>query len=157
MLKYILLVLMMVALAGAAMVRVRPVDAAKYHVQDLRPELVSGRDGQFSVGQGGDIPAVKSDMELTQLGAALAERIESTPRTQLLAGSLSEGPDDTRRIATFVTRSQVFGFPDVTVVQLDRGEGGGTEISMKGRQVYGVKDFGVNEARLREWLSPFGN
>lgn len=153
MFKYILLALMMMAVAGAAMVRVRPVEAAKYHVEDIAPLLTAGLDGQFSVGEGGDIPAVRTEMDLSLLGSALADRIAATPRSVLLAGSLTEGTGDSR-VATYVTRSQVFAFPDVTVVQIDRAEGG-TRISMHGRQIYGVKDFGVNEARLRDWIAPF--
>lgn len=155
MLKYILLALMMMAIAGAAVVRVRPIEAAKYHVEDIDPLLVAGRDGQFSLGEGGDIPAVQTELDMSLLGSALADLLDDTPRTSVLAGSLTDGEGDSR-IATYVTRTQVFGFPDVTTVQIDRVEGG-SKISMHGRQVYGVKDFGVNEARLRAWIAPFQN
>lgn len=59
------------------------------------------------------------------------------PRTKALAGSLDEG-----RI-TYITRSQVFGFPDYTTVEYADGT-----LKAFARLRYGQSDLGVNRERL---------
>lgn len=146
MLKYIFLVLVAALLVGAAMVRLRPLSTTTWHVT---PESIAtkGASGQFSVTTGGDlVPYLVEGQRLPYVATKLRERITTTPRTTRLAGSLEDG------FASFVTRSRLWGFPDVTNIALSETEAG-TLVEMAGRQVYGKADFGVNEARVRDWLA----
>ncbi len=72
----------------------------------------------------------------------LVARIERTPRTTPLAGSVAEGH------ASFVTRSRVWGFPDVTNVWT-RGD----LLAIRGSLVIGRGDLGVNRRRIERWLA----
>lgn len=77
--------------------------------------------------------------------AALDAAIRATPRTRLLGGSLAEGQ------LRYVTRSLVWGFPDITELTV-RPE----EISISGHLVFGRSDFGVNQRRIEGWLAVAG-
>ena len=66
----------------------------------------------------------------------------ASPRTERLAGSLSEG-----RI-TWITRSLLWGFPDYTTAEV-RPDG----LYIHARLRFGRSDLGVNAARLTDWLS----
>lgn len=145
MLKYVLLVLIFCLLAVAAVVRVRPLDMASYHV-DPETIALAGRQGQFSVAESGDIPPVTVDLAQDDVAQKLQEHIRRAERTELAAGRLEDG------LASYVTRSKIWGFPDVTTIKLEPVDGG-TRITMIGRLVYGKSDFGVNEARVRDWLT----
>ncbi|WP_234423743.1 DUF1499 domain-containing protein [Tateyamaria sp. Alg231-49] len=65
--------------------------------------------------------------------------MRALPRTQLLAGSLEDG------LVTYVTRSQLWGFPDYTTVQFENGT-----LKLFGRSRFGRSDLGVNAARLTQ-------
>ena len=152
MLKYVVLILVVVLLLGAALVRLRPLQPSAYHSNEIGQLLSKGAEGAFSAGDGGDIPALLVAAPLDVVAARVSDIIQNTPRTTVLAGDLTvAGEPDTRRSASFVTRSSLWGFPDVTTVQLDQ-TGDGVRVSMHGRLVYGKLDFGVNEARVRSWL-----
>lgn len=66
----------------------------------------------------------------------------TTPRTLRLAGSVAEG-----RI-TWETRSLFWGFPDYATAEV-RPDG----LYNYARLRFGSSDFGVNAARLQDWLS----
>ena len=152
MLKYILLILIAVLLIGAALVRLRPIQMAAYHVEDIQPLVSKDVSGQFSVGLGGDIPAPVLDVPIDVAAARIQAIILRTPNTKLFAGDLTpDNASDVRRSATYITRSALWGFPDVTSVQLDQ-TAEGVSVSMHGRLVYGKADLGVNETRIRVWL-----
>ncbi|MEC9347398.1 MAG: DUF1499 domain-containing protein [Pseudomonadota bacterium] len=54
--------------------------------------------------------------------------------------------------ATYVQRSKFFRFPDIVDVRVfPRGEAGST-LAIYSRAVYGIRDFGVNERRVRDWV-----
>lgn len=144
MLKYALLAVVMGLLAFAAVVRVRPISPDQWHVM---PETVAtkGVAGRFAVTAGGDIPPYDVQGSVAEVANKLHTRIEQTPRTTLLAGSLDEG------FATYVTRSKLWGFPDITNIKLTE-TGSGTRVEMAARLVYGKADLGVNEERVRNWL-----
>jgi uncharacterized protein (DUF1499 family) len=69
----------------------------------------------------------------------------ATPRTRVLAGSVSGG------MITYVTRSRVFGFPDYTTVEVIEDEAG-SRATLYGRLRFGKSDFGVNSQRISGWL-----
>ena len=152
MLKYILFTLLAVLLIGVALVRLRPLQQATYHVEDIQPLVSKDVSGQFSVGLGGDIPAPILNAPIHVAAARIQAIILRTPNTKLFSGNLTpESASDVRRSATYVTRSALWGFPDVTSVQLDQ-TAEGVSVSIHGRLVYGKADFGVNQTRIRAWL-----
>ena len=65
---------------------------------------------------------------------------DATPRTRALGGW-----DDQR---LYVTRSALWGFPDYSTVRLADGQ-----IEIYGRLRFGKSDLGVNQARIRNWLT----
>ena len=74
--------------------------------------------------------------------SALDRIILATPRTELLAGSVSDGR------VTYVTRSKWMGFPDYTTLQLNDGS-----VELYARSRFGQSDMGVNKARVEGWLA----
>lgn len=74
---------------------------------------------------------------------ALAE-----PRTEKL-GSQEIGKDVQ---VDYVQYSKLIGYPDtITVRFIDLGEGRST-LAVFSRAHYGYRDFGVNEARVKDWM-----
>lgn len=67
--------------------------------------------------------------------------ILDTPRTRLVAGGAGEG------MATYETRSLIWGFPDYTTVFAREGT-----ITFHGRARFGASDLGVNRKRIEGWL-----
>jgi len=156
MFKYVVLIFIAVLLLGAALVRLRPLQPAAHHSEEIGQFLSKGINGAFSVGDGGDIAALLVAAPLGDVASQVSEIILNSPRTTTLAGDLTAiGDPDIRRSASYVTRSALWGFPDVTTVQLDQTVDG-VRVSVHGRLVYGKADFGVNEARIRGWLDQFG-
>ncbi len=94
--------------------------------------------------QGGFIAVRRMDDPKAGL-SRLAEIATAAPRTRALGGSLSEGH------LSFVTRSAIWGFPDVTNIWID-----GDRLAIRGRQVIGKTDFGVNRRRIEQWLAQAG-
>jgi len=54
--------------------------------------------------------------------------------------------------ADWVVRSAVWNFPDLVTAQVLAAPGGGSELVLYSRSVYGYGDFGVNRRRLQTWL-----
>jgi len=127
MMKTVLVLLVVAAIALLVLFRVMPTDPDRWH---RMPENVSDSDLD-----GGAMRTLEGDL------AALDAIIRDTPRTQVLAGSVSEG------MITYVTRSRVFGFPDYTTVRQD-----GDMLEIHGRLRFGKSDLGVNAARIDGWL-----
>lgn len=92
-----------------------------------------------------DSDGMNSARRLVQTGTDGVQRFAdvalASPRTKVLAGSTSDG------MITFVTRSALMGYPDYTTVQQD-----GDTLKVFGRSRFGRKDFGVNAARVDQWV-----
>lgn len=73
---------------------------------------------------------------------ALAE-----PRTDLV------GEDRARHQLEFVQRSKIFRFPDRVTVEAVPVGAGGTALAIYSRAKLGIRDFGVNRARVERWLA----
>ncbi|WP_347310193.1 DUF1499 domain-containing protein [Defluviimonas sp. SAOS-178_SWC] len=145
-----LLLAALAVLGGMAYIRLAPSDPARWHritstVGD-RSGAVSGRDPVQMVA--GSAHAAVTLAGIAP-GAALA-RLDAvalaTPRTTRLAGSPEEGS------ITWVTRSAIFGFPDYTTAVAHQ-DGPDTILTLHARQRFGRRDFGVNAARLRDWIA----
>ncbi|WP_299671250.1 DUF1499 domain-containing protein [uncultured Roseobacter sp.] len=115
-----------VIVAAMAYVRLAPIDPARWHQPVERGETSDLAGGAVRV-----IPAEEGTLQ------AVDQVMRALPRTQVLAGSVTEGH------ITYVTRSAVFGFPDMTTVELRDGE-----IRMFARLRFGASDLGVNRKRL---------
>lgn len=130
--------------AGAAYVRLAPSDPADWHVD---PSGATPGPGRFVVRpEAGDTDGPLLDMPPQEALAALDRVARDTPRTQVLAGSPGEG-----RI-TYLTRSRLWGFPDYTTVEAVPADGG-SRLVIFARLRFGESDMGVNETRVRRWLS----
>ncbi|WP_324289827.1 DUF1499 domain-containing protein [Frigidibacter sp. RF13] len=148
--------LLLILVGGMAWIRLAPDDPARWHV-DPGPAISHGALTAVPPGPDsvivvpGGARAMIGPLEAT--GEAALGRLDTiamaTPRTRRLAGSPKEG-----RI-TWVTRSATFGFPDYTTAEV-RVVDGMIFIDLYARLRYGRRDFGVNAARLRDWLSRLG-
>ncbi|NCO86284.1 MAG: DUF1499 domain-containing protein [Rhodobacterales bacterium] len=122
-------------------VRLSPLDVARWHVA---PVVVEGSPADTVVAQrGGATLLLSSAMGTPEAVLARLDTIAlATPRTIRIAGSVEEG-----RI-TWQTRSLIWGFPDYTTAEM-RDDG----LYLWARQRLGTEDLGVNAARLNAWLA----
>ncbi len=83
--------------------------------------------------------------------SALFDRVRQTlaaqPRTEIV-----QDQGDRRRLV-LVQRSRVFRFPDTITVQIFELPAGRSTLAVYSASNYGRGDFGVNEARVRDWLA----
>jgi hypothetical protein len=124
-------IIVLVVVGGIAWIRLAPSDPAVWNVD---PMVTADQDLA-----GGVRRRLDGGRDLFQ---ALDRIILATPRTELLAGSVEEGP------ITYITRSQWMRFPDYTTVQLD-----GDQVELYARLRFGQSDTGVNKARVEGWLA----
>ncbi|HQY43844.1 MAG TPA: DUF1499 domain-containing protein [Paracoccaceae bacterium] len=153
--KRVLYALLIVIAGGMAWIRLAPDDPARWHVA-----IFIEPGGGWTLLPPGASPvtggANDARASVTIFDAdsrAVLERLDriamASPRTARLAGRPEEG-----RI-TWITRSRVFGFPDYTTAEV-RAEGPVTVVTFYARARYGRGDFGVNAARLGDWVSRLG-
>lgn len=121
------------AVGAGAYVRLAPSDPARWHIALVATESQNLPGGVLRVVETGPDGLKRLD-----------EIAQATPRTTVLAGSVSEG------MITYVTRTKWIGFPDYTTAQQD-----GDTLRIHGRLRFGRKDFGVNRARVDGWLTQF--
>ena len=78
---------------------------------------------------------------------ALKSLITQEPRTELLHGNGATGQIEA------VARSKVFKFPDYITAQVFPAGDGKSALAIFSRAKYGIRDFGVNKARVEKWLA----
>jgi hypothetical protein len=137
---FVFLIVLLVVLGGFwTYVRLAPSDLARWNVDPATavtwPETTAGTVSALTGGAVLLIPAAQD--ALARLDAVAV----ATARTTRLAGSVEQG-----RI-TWVTRSGFWWFPDYTTAQIK--EDG---LYVYARLRFGKADFGVNAARLNDWL-----
>ncbi len=133
--KVVAWLLAVLVVLGLGWIRLAPSDPARWH---QRPSVAADRDMKDGV-----LRAVQTGPEgLARLDAVA----RATPRTRVLAGSVSEG------MVTYVTRSRVFGFPDYTTAWQD-----GDMLRIWARLRFGRSDLGVNRDRVDQWLAALGH
>lgn len=144
MLKYTLYVVIFAVVALATFVRLNPL-GDDLHV-DPQTAPIPNVPGHALLRSDGRLDSPLYEMPAEDLAAKLEEIILDTPRTKHFAGDISEG------YASYVTRSALFGFPDIANVKVvDRGENK-SELVILSRLRYGKMDMGVNQARVENWM-----
>jgi uncharacterized protein (DUF1499 family) len=123
-------VVVLMVVAGLGWIRLAPSDPAVWHVD---PQVTADQDLADGVRR-----RIPTD---AQTFAALDRIILTTPRTEVLAGSVEEGK------VTYITRSQWMGFPDYTTVMKSDNV-----LELYARLRFGRSDVGVNKTRVDGWL-----
>lgn len=127
---------------GAGYVRLAPSDPGLWHVAPPEAPFRDLPGNQVHAVAGGAVLRLSAGQAApTDLLARLDAVALASPRTTRLAGSPEEG-----RI-TWITRTAFWGFPDYTTAQA-----GPDGLRLYARQRFGRDDFGVNAARLQDWL-----
>jgi uncharacterized protein (DUF1499 family) len=126
----VLWVLFAVVVVGMGYIRLAPSDPLRWNTL---PDASADKDFASGV-----IRRVATGPD----GLARVDPIaQATPRTTVLAGSVTEG------MITYVTRSKIMGFPDYTTARQD-----GDTLVLYGRSRFGSSDLGVNRARVEGWI-----
>lgn len=147
----VVLIALVVGLLAVSTIAVRmaPSDPAVWHVDPLTAQPPVEKGSYIVRPSGGNAVSRKYPGTPKEVLEQLDAIALSTPRTRRLAGSVAEG-----RI-TYITRSKAFGFPDYTTVTAF-GEKKGTAIAVFAQMRFGRDDFGVNQARVEDWLTQLG-
>lgn len=127
----VLWVLIALIVVGMGYIRLAPSDPVRWH---KAPDVTKDANMKHGVKR----LVAAGPAALGQLDAI----IRATPRTQVLAGTVEDG------MITYITRTQVMGFPDYTTVEAS--EDG---LKLYARLRFGRSDFGVNRNRVDEWLA----
>ena len=135
--RVVLIVLLLIVLF-ATYVRLAPVNPDDWHVDPGTEDA-----GQGSLLSQADSPVWSEPPQ--EVLNALNTIALSTDRTVRLAGDVASG-----RI-TYVTRSLVMGFPDMTTVGAAETPEG-TKLTILARQRFGIEDLGTNQGRIDDWL-----
>ena len=141
---------LLVALAAVgvlAWIRLAPSDPARWHVDPLAVTTPVAVGHALLRPEDGDGAAPVYALPPEDLLAAFDRVARAEPRVQVLAGSVASG-----RI-TYVVRSRLVGFPDYLTVRALPAPGGGATLAIFSRQRFGLKDMGVNRARVEAWLA----
>ena len=120
-------------------IKVSPVSATTFHTD---PETI-----QIPKFPGHFHSRVTVDLPVEQSAKKLQAVILATPRTTQLSGDLFE------TFASFVTRSAFWGFADVANVKIKAVSDTESEVIIFSRLRHGYADMGVNEKRVKAWLT----
>lgn len=144
--RWLALGLASVLLVGgmAAWVRLAPSDPGRWHADPAAPGFTPGENWTVFCPAPDSRTYVETDDPVSLL-ARLDAIALATPHTRRLAGS----PEDGR--ITWITRSALMGYPDYTTAAMLR-EQDGFRLCLFARQRFGLRDFGVNAARVGAWL-----
>ena len=138
------------ALGLLAYIRLAPSDPAVWHVAAVTSTALAEGTclSAITTVKGGARSACLSTDTPETLLLSLDQKAMAIPRTTRLAGTPQSG-----RI-TWVTRSALMGYPDYTTAEATVTPTG-TRLDIFARQRFGEEDFGVNAARLKDWLKDF--
>jgi uncharacterized protein (DUF1499 family) len=120
-----------------------PLDFATFQ-KTWRPNQCLALPRGFLSAQTPDVESPVLEASVEQVRAAWLKVIASQPRTR----SLREQGNQIEVVAT----TAVMRFPDtITMRTIDLGNGK-TSVGVFSRSRYGIRDFGVNAVRVRDWL-----
>lgn len=84
------------------------------------------------------------DVPVARLREAFMAVAGRQPRTEIT--------DESEKSVTLIQRSKTFRFPDIIDVRFVSLDPGRATFGVYSRARYGIRDFGVNRARIRDWL-----
>ncbi len=87
------------------------------------------------------------NVAVTKLQAAWDKMIAEQPRVQVLRRDITNQQID------YVQRTRLLRFPDLVTVRFLPVDDTHATIAIYSRSIYGEGDFGVNRARVEEWLA----
>lgn len=148
MLKYIIAIIVFLAVLAAVYVRLAPVDLTSIHLQ------AEAREPGDYPSAGGFIAVREINESPQNMRAAINRVILETPRTERVAGDIGT------TVMTYRTRSAVFGLPDFAAVSfIEQGANDNDKPLMiiNSHLVYGSSDIGVNKRRVEAWLDALGD
>jgi uncharacterized protein (DUF1499 family) len=87
------------------------------------------------------------EVPVTKLQAVWDEMIVEEPRVQVLRRDITNQQID------YVQRTRLLRFPDIVTVRFVPLDDTHATLAIYSRSVYGEGDFGVNRARVEEWLA----
>jgi uncharacterized protein (DUF1499 family) len=146
--------LLLIAIIGMAAVTlyVRSVSSSpdEWHVDPFQA-VRSGTPNDFLLlppgAEGADATSPVFSVPPDVLAARLSALISGAPRVEVIGGRLQEG------FVTVVARSRWVGWPDYVSLRIVPAGEGGSALAIWSRARFGHSDLGVNEARVREWVS----
>ncbi|MEX3015753.1 DUF1499 domain-containing protein [Gymnodinialimonas hymeniacidonis] len=138
-LLYILIAIVVLAVAAAVYFRFAPLDAEALHVDPAEVTPPTNPNFALMVGTSGHFIQATPEEIATRI-AAVAEADGAT----LLSGSPEDGH------VTYVVRSRMMGFPDIMSLRW-QSQDNGTQLEIFARSVYGYSDMGVNTRRAHRW------
>lgn len=132
-------------LLGVAMafIRMASDDPHRWHVDPMGMTKTKAKNDFIVAPAGGDMASDIYDMTPEALMTRFQTVALAAPRVTLLG--------DRDGFATYIQRSTFFGFPDYISVRAVPAEGG-AQLYIYARARYGGTDFGVNKARVLNWL-----
>lgn len=152
---FVIIVIGLLAIAGWGIFTIRTVDhdPAVWHVDPLTvPQSETPNAFRVAVDELTDQP-VQMEAPIYEANAqtiaqAFDAFVMAQPRVERVAGSVNEG------WMTYVQRTEQLGFPDYISVRFyDLDDTGTSTIAVYSRSRFGYGDMGVNEARVRSWLT----
>jgi uncharacterized protein (DUF1499 family) len=93
-------------------------------------------------------------LSVVELAAKIAQVLPAEPRTELI--SRSDAAADGSVSFVLVQRTAVFHFPDTVNVLVRPVDEQHATVAVYSRSNYGYGDFGVNLARVKDWLGKLG-
>lgn len=88
------------------------------------------------------------EIDMANLAASFEAIALAEPRTEKL-GSREIGKD---RQVDYVQYSKLIGYPDTITARFINLGAGRSTLAVFSRAHYGYRDFGVNEARIKDWM-----
>lgn len=142
--------LLATAIAGAAYVRLAPVDAERFHRDpDQITKAKTPNNYLVSAAPSADRAPVRLQMSRDDLMAAIDAWVLALPHSERRVGSIDSG------LVTYVIRTQLMRYPDtltVKVVEADEG----AALSIYSKAIYGRSDFGVSQRRVEALFAELG-
>lgn len=151
MIRWSATLVILVAIFAAAWIRFSPNPAGEWAVDPLVSGAPHLPNGWLLRPEGGDAAAPVYKMPAAELAQKIDAIALKTPRTRRIAGDPEKGE------MTYITRSFFWGFPDFTSVKVIPLGDNASTFAAFARARFGRSDFGVNKARLEDWLARLGS
>jgi uncharacterized protein (DUF1499 family) len=96
-------------------------------------------------------PSPKYDIPVAELQRQWQQYLASEPGLSLI----QDHPDGQQ--VTYVARSNLIGYPDLITLRFIETGAQQSTLAIYSRSIYGYSDLGVNQNRIKEWVSSFSN